>query len=300
MKKLLLTVLLSIVCWQAFSQCIVQSSANYFVVVDLDAVGITAPAPPCNGYNYNIQVSYSITFVGNAPADMDFIKAHVMFVDGSTVPFDLPTGQGSGLSVTKDIYRAKNDCDSISIYNIGISHFRIHVKGLGVNDKGVCGFNPLPIELYSFDCEQVEDGVMITWETLSETNNDRFELYGSNDLSNYRHICSITAKNTASIYSCFLANNERHLYYKLVQVDFNGSSAEVATTPCDMWVRAKNNIAVDRGAIVNTGEITNYTVYNTRGVVVLRGYGSYVSTEHLGSGWYIVVCDFKTFMLGVM
>lgn len=299
MKKLFLSLLLSVIMLHGFSQCIVQSQSGYFVVVELDAVGIIAPTPPCNGYNYKIQVSYNISFVGNAPSSMDFIKAHIVFNDGSTVPVTLPDHACSGIAVSNSIYRAKSDCDSITISNINISHFKIHIKGIGVNDKAVCGFSPLPIELYTFNCKQTESGVMITWETLSETNNDRFELYGSNDLKKYLHITTIHANNYGSIYNHYLPNNQRFLYYKLVQIDFDGAMNEVAITPCDMWVKASNNVIVDAGAVININEVSKYSVYTSTGILVLSGYGSYIKTGTLSCGWYILVSDFKVFLFGV-
>ncbi|MFC5284491.1 T9SS type A sorting domain-containing protein [Pedobacter alpinus] len=87
-----------------------------------------------------------------------------------------------------------------------------------LNDTGV-----LPVALTSFTAKNESNKVRVSWTTLSETNNDRFEVLKSVDGINFTKIASVKAKGS-SIYSVddyypFNGTN----YYKLLQYDLNGT-----------------------------------------------------------------------------
>ncbi|HSI91731.1 MAG TPA: T9SS type A sorting domain-containing protein, partial [Adhaeribacter sp.] len=93
-----------------------------------------------------------------------------------------------------------------------------------------CDFiNPLPVELRSFTGKTSANGILLNWRTASEKNNDRFEVQRSVDGRNFESIGTVKGNgtsNTAHSYS-FLDKNARTgiNYYRLNQVDFDGSSA---------------------------------------------------------------------------
>jgi hypothetical protein len=87
----------------------------------------------------------------------------------------------------------------------------------------------LPIELTSFSAEQTFDGsIQLKWITASEINNDYFEIQRSSDAHYYDAIAKIKGGGNSSsprYYSYNDTSDGIHnlLYYKIRQVDFNGS-----------------------------------------------------------------------------
>jgi len=88
--------------------------------------------------------------------------------------------------------------------------------------------NPLPVELISFNGEVQSGIVKLKWETASETNSHYFEIEKSTDLVNFTSIGKVTSAGTTTQHSYYdLIDHEPFegvSYYRLIQVDFNGST----------------------------------------------------------------------------
>ncbi|MBS1680127.1 MAG: T9SS type A sorting domain-containing protein, partial [Bacteroidetes bacterium] len=91
------------------------------------------------------------------------------------------------------------------------------------------GANPLPIKLLSFDGEDTEEGVRLTWVTGEEINNDHFEIERSAQGTSWQRILSLKGagtKNTPTEYQTIDQDPlEGTNYYRLRQVDFDGRSS---------------------------------------------------------------------------
>ena len=99
------------------------------------------------------------------------------------------------------------------------------------------GDNSLPVELISFEADVVEHHSVLTWYTASEENNSHFTVQRSKDgLSNWESIGRVEGSgNTNNLISynyTDLAPYKGHNYYRLVQVDYDGTET---LTPVD-WV----------------------------------------------------------------
>lgn len=86
---------------------------------------------------------------------------------------------------------------------------------------------PLPITLASFEAKPLEDkSVNLTWQTVSEENNDYFSIEHSTDGINFREVAQQVGNGTTSTvqnYSFLHRNVDNGLhYYRLKQVDFDG------------------------------------------------------------------------------
>jgi len=85
----------------------------------------------------------------------------------------------------------------------------------------------VPVELSSFNAEVQNNYIILKWSTATETNNYGFEIYKSNDLTNWKKIGFIEGKGTSTSISKykFMYNVEisGKYYYKLKQIDFDGS-----------------------------------------------------------------------------
>jgi len=85
---------------------------------------------------------------------------------------------------------------------------------------------PLPVELMNFNGE-LENGVVnLKWNTVSEMNNDYFDVLRSNDLSKWESIGSVTGAGNSMEELEYNFTDKSPLreqsYYRLKQVDFNG------------------------------------------------------------------------------
>lgn len=87
--------------------------------------------------------------------------------------------------------------------------------------------NSLPVELTAFSAKSVNEGVKLEWQTASELNNDRFEIERSLDRTMFAVVGTVRGAGTtteAKSYA-FVDNTAQNgkFYYRLKQVDFNGS-----------------------------------------------------------------------------
>jgi hypothetical protein len=86
----------------------------------------------------------------------------------------------------------------------------------------------LPIELYTFEGECIQNKNLITWSTASEHNNDYFIIERSTDGENWSIINKTTGMGNSTMltkYSCVDNTfGKRINYYRLTQVDFDGAN----------------------------------------------------------------------------
>jgi hypothetical protein len=119
---------------------------------------------------------------------------------------------------------------------MGTSSINTGTKTLTWN--GVSGFSdfggfgegngsPLPVELLSFSGNCENDQTELIWKTASENNSDYFEVLKSQDGENWRVINTQSAagfSTTLQTYSYTELEKSNEAYYRLNQVDINGSN----------------------------------------------------------------------------
>ena len=97
----------------------------------------------------------------------------------------------------------------------------------GAGTAGTDGLCILPIELSAFEASIKDNGVLISWATASELNNDYMALERSANGLDFLEITSVKGKGTteeAQTYRYFDATPLLGInYYRLRQVDFNGT-----------------------------------------------------------------------------
>jgi PKD repeat protein len=101
--------------------------------------------------------------------------------------------------------------------------------GLAIDNFEIIGpvNSPLPVELISFTGEPKGSDNHLSWVTLSEIMNERFDLERSEDGFEFKNITTIAGKgtvSTASFYKFTDPDVDRNYYYRLSQTDFNGTS----------------------------------------------------------------------------
>ncbi len=84
----------------------------------------------------------------------------------------------------------------------------------------------LPLTLLDFNSKFENNKVKLTWKTVNELNNDRFEIERSSDGTNYRKIGAISGKGNSAIIQNYVYNDDQPLngktFYRLKQVDVDG------------------------------------------------------------------------------
>ena len=92
------------------------------------------------------------------------------------------------------------------------------------------GVAPLPVKLISFTAKAIEKDAILNWSTATEKNNDHFEIERSNDGVNFTKAGDVSgAGNSTSIIKYAFTDarvadfSTQHVYYRLKQVDFDGS-----------------------------------------------------------------------------
>ncbi|HEY4798840.1 MAG TPA: hypothetical protein VII99_07175 [Bacteroidia bacterium] len=88
----------------------------------------------------------------------------------------------------------------------------------------------LPVDLMDFSASQTSEGVVLEWETASESNNNYFMVQRSADGINYSDVVRIEGAGNSNTEKQYAANDHTPLagtvYYKLRQVDYNGETKD--------------------------------------------------------------------------
>ncbi|WP_460499884.1 T9SS type A sorting domain-containing protein [Hymenobacter agri] len=142
------------------------------------------------------------------------------------------------------------------------------------------GSNPLPVELTAFSAQRQPDkAVSLKWNTASEKNSARFEVQRSLNGREYLQVASVAAQGAstqATAYAAFDKNAPAgRLYYRLRQVDLDGSSAyspvvTVASADESTKVELYPNPAHSRISFI-AAAATPYRVLSQLGQPLLRG-----------------------------
>jgi len=89
--------------------------------------------------------------------------------------------------------------------------------------------NVVPVEFTTFSATAQNGKVNLVWETASETNNKGFEVQRSLDNQNFSNVGYVTGKGTTTKTSSYNFTDDfavsGKVYYRLKQIDFDGTSA---------------------------------------------------------------------------
>ncbi len=135
--------------------------------------------------------------------------------------------------------------------------------------------NPLPVELLSFDAFIADDeSIKVNWITLSEINNDYFEVERSSDGIKFNKLAKIAgAGNSASRidyeYTDLLPPYQSNqFYYRLKQVDYDGASTYYG--PIQLYRKTKTELEFNAYPNpIKAGDLLKIDLKNTNGSKVL-------------------------------
>ncbi|TAF44280.1 MAG: T9SS C-terminal target domain-containing protein [Sphingobacteriales bacterium] len=199
----------------------------------------------------------------------------------------------------------------LTIANAGTNDF--YGNTIPINsffDIGAHEYNlVLPVGLIDFKAKATSNGNVLTWKTLSEKNNNGFEILRSVngvDFDKIYFIKSIAINGNSSSVLNYTFNditNDEIIYYKLNQIDFNGKTTPYAVIKTEAEFATENfvfpNPLIDNLNIIITSGSTNKVnigVYNHRGILMVskeetlkKGKNSIkLIVNNLEAGWYLL------------
>lgn len=141
------------------------------------------------------------------------------------VPVGVSAGHNHGFIVDKNsnVYSwGRNLEGQLGINNLKNSPTPVQTVGVGGSGNLI-----LPVELTSFTASVSQNGVLLQWRTATEMNNSGFAVERSSNNKTFSKIGFIKGNGSSTnenSYSFLDKNVSGTLYYRLNQIDFNGSS----------------------------------------------------------------------------
>ncbi|MBC7828504.1 MAG: T9SS type A sorting domain-containing protein [Chitinophagaceae bacterium] len=230
--------------------------------------------------NYLDIILTSITPVGNWIAD---------FYEASTNPMVLNSGFTNTQRPIR-LWAADFNAFGISATDISsIAYFKIALNGnsdvafVAYNNNAINFSTVLPVQLSSFTASGVENGVRLSWQTLSEANTDRFTIETSTDGINFSAVADKKAAGYSSNpigYSYTHTNppSSHTRYYRLKQFDQDGKFKYSKIVQVDIieknTVRLYPNPANDKLVVHHKPAKGNeqLQIITTQGRIVLHRY----------------------------
>jgi len=114
--------------------------------------------------------------------------------------------------------------DGAKLDKICVTNSAIIPSGMGEDAENLC--TEVPVELISFSANNVGDKIELSWTTATETNNAGFEIQRSIDNKEFVTVGYVEGKGTSTerqSYTYIDNISGSKFYYRLKQVDFNGS-----------------------------------------------------------------------------
>jgi len=161
----------------------------------------------------------------------------------------------------------------------------------------------LPVELLSFEVKKLEPRkLLLEWVTLSEVNNDRFEIQRSFDGTNFNYINSVRGKgNSNTLQSYWYEDNidlsirAPFVYYRLKQVDLDGSfdfsdiKHHSLDNTTDLKIKAYPNPFTEAIQLNTSDEFLSISIFDVKGQKVMhQNYtpGEKIDLRALSNGTY--------------
>ncbi|HEY8399650.1 MAG TPA: discoidin domain-containing protein [Cytophagaceae bacterium] len=135
---------------------------------------------------------------------------------------------------------------------------------------------PAPVELISFSASPRGNNAIVNWSTSQEINNSHFILLTSSDGIQFSPLAIIKGAGTTSThtnYNYTHANPSGTIYYKLIQVDYDGTetASQIISVRMDNpQIMVSKNVFSDYTEVrlINSAEWIHITMYDVLGRVI--------------------------------
>jgi predicted polyphosphate/ATP-dependent NAD kinase len=145
----------------------------------------------------------------------------------STSFFNLNNNRGSSTTTSANLAFPNTDCSTFTGEDCTID---IIIQGPGIPFQTIpCGTvsgEAVPVELASFNVTLNRNNAKLKWHTVSEINNEGFEIQRSYDSKTFRTLDFVKAKDSSDpqkYYTYEDKNYSNNSYYRLKQIDYGGN-----------------------------------------------------------------------------
>lgn len=158
-----------------------------------------------------------------------------------------------------------------------IAEFKVSSFSGGGGGGSAQGRAPLPVELINFQAYSLDNSIQLRWITASETNNQGFKIYRSNNQLDWELLSFVPGNmNSLTLQNYYFIDDYPLVginYYKLVQIDLDGKTENLGIRSA-----VNNNdikqINIYPNPVENhlniEGVQGEYKIYNSTGQVVLE------------------------------
>lgn len=231
--------------------------------------------PSQSAYSFSKNLFYTPT-ISSEPTDAGKIKADPLFVSTTDGPEGFKLKPGSPALNVGNLITANGGRD---YYNNVVSS--ASTPNIGAYEGS--GTTSLPVTLIDFKANRLLNTVLLTWLTVSEMNNDRFEIERSSDGFSFHKIGKVDGAGDSQVTRHYdftdhfpMSGNN---YYRLKQLDKDGKSSFTNVVAVNYNVSAKKEIVVFPNP-TNSEIFVNYTpksstetlevkVYNLQGECIM-------------------------------
>jgi len=181
-----------------------------------------------------------------------------------------------------------------------------HPAGMDTNPTAVSTF-VLPVELISFKGTEKGCAIELDWSTASEENNSHFILSQSTDGVRFTAFAKVDAAGNSSIRNNYKYTHknliDNQVYYRLTQVDFDGTTTHFPIIVLSTDCRAENEVLLFPNPIgVNSGNLTMkfYTEFDKIDIEVIDLLGKVVKrvVKDSNPGFNTVLIDTESLPVG--
>ncbi len=165
-------------------------------------------------------VTWNVANTNIAPVNCANVNILLSVDGGQTYPFVLASNTQNDGSETVTLPDNQTNTARIKVEAVDNVFFDISNVNFAITTA-------IPVELVSFTALVVDNGILLSWSTATETNNAGFTIERGTDSENFSEIGFIAGKGTTTetqIYS-YLDNSVKtgKYYYRLKQTDYDGT-----------------------------------------------------------------------------
>ncbi|MEW6470506.1 MAG: T9SS type A sorting domain-containing protein [Bacteroidota bacterium] len=142
--------------------------------------------------------------------------------------------------------------------------------------------SPLPISLLNFSVKPLSHSVVITWETVSEINNDYFTVERSSNGAHFEELETVTGAGNSTTVKNYELIDEQPIvgtsYYRLKQTDYDGkiSYSHIVSANIQLPVFSVSihpNPTCGKFTISATDKMSAVRIYNSLGMLIYHAAG---------------------------
>jgi hypothetical protein len=210
---------------------------QFFVDGNSGPFQVTYPNTNLTLQGYSTQtITWNVANTNLAPVNCSNVNILLSLDGGLTYPIVLAAntpndGSETVLLPPNQTTQARVKIEAVDNIFFDISNSNFAIQGV------------IPVELVSFTYTKLNDGILLSWKTATETNNAGFSIERSIDSENYSEVGFVGGKGTTTepqVYSFFDDKVESGKYfYRLKQIDFDGTFSYIGEILVDVGLPNK-------------------------------------------------------------